>query len=120
MINFTVSFFKKRRAFRERGIRVQATVVHYSESKGRRRSTIYTYTMEYMLKGERQTAACQTYNWHEVGETVEAAYLPEDPKQAMLAEDFAETDGNTLHGCAYVFGCAITLFILLSFVRQLF
>ena len=106
MIFFTVSFFKKRRAFRERGVRVQATITDFRTVRIRR-STTHTCTIEYMADGERQTAKCGTKRRYEVGETVEAAYLPEDPKQVMLADDFDDTAANSVHGSILVGVCGV-------------
>ena len=107
-----VSFFRKRRAFRGRGVRVPAAVTHFSESKGRRGARTYFCTVEYMLKGERQIAACKTYNRHEVGETAEIAYLPEDPKQVMLTEDFAGTIVNRVRSVISVVTGVLALVVV--------
>ncbi|MCL1875474.1 MAG: DUF3592 domain-containing protein [Synergistaceae bacterium] len=90
LIFFAVSYFKKRRDLRERGIRASAILTNHINTERSKKASTYTYAIEYIVKDERQTATIKTRSRREIGETVEVAYLPEDPNQVMLAEDFAE------------------------------
>ena len=114
LLFFTVQFFKIRRDFNARGKRTMAKVID-AVSRGRRAAYIkHTYTLEYMAEGERQTTqfTVGVGHEHEVGETVEIAYLPEDPKRAMLTKDIADTT----HGFIYIFACVLVLVISAIYV----
>ena len=111
LIFTTVSYFKNRRVFSERGIRVPATVTHVNLVRVRK-GTVREYTMEYMVEGGLQTAKCRAGSRHEVGEAVELAYLPESPEQIMLTEDFADTTANSMKGFLRVAMCVFFVVLL--------
>jgi hypothetical protein len=105
----TVQFFKKRRDFNERGKHTMATVI--DKRGGRKRPA---YTLEYMVDDKLQSAKYTTDSFQskKEGEMVEIAYLPEDPKQVMFAEEIT----NTSSGIVYIIMCVALLFFIFKVI----
>ena len=102
-----------RRKLKERGRYVTAEVTGVSKRMGRR-STTYVHTLEYMAGGERMTVSLSTNGRmsREVGDKIEIAYLPENPKRFMLAELLPNSVGNIMHIVAQI---AFLVFFLVVF-----
>ena len=107
--------FLLRRHLKERGRHVTAEVTGVSKHSGRR-STTYVHTLEYMADGERITVKHSTNRRmsHEVGDKIEIAYLPENPKRFMLAELLPNSPGNIIHFAARIAGLVFFLVIFAS------
>jgi ankyrin repeat protein len=112
-----VSYFKKRRVFRERGKHTTAKVIDIDRSDKSR----YIYTLEYMVDCEFQIAECivRVCNVHEVEETVEIAYLPEHPERVMLAEHLAKTTANKVLKAFVVVECVLILVLVTFNVKEI-
>jgi len=114
---FTVRFFKIRRDFSGRGKHTTAKVIDAAE-RGHGSHFRYIYKLEYMVDDKLQTAECTvgaSYR-HEVGETVEIAYMPEEPERVMLIKDIVEAR----FGGLYVAMCVLILGFLAYFVVMSF
>jgi len=106
----TQKSLRLRSALLECGVYTTATVIGVQRNRVGRKghSYTYTYTMEYMAGDERVTGKCMSLSQLD-GDTAEIAYLPEDPKQFMLAELLPDTLGSKMHFAFPIFLCVVML-----------
>jgi ankyrin repeat protein len=106
----TVKTFLLRRNLKARGKRATAAVVDLSVSRGtrRRRRTTYHYTLEYTAGDERLTVHYSSAR-ELAGDTVEIAYLPEDPRKFLPAESLSNSLGYIAHLASRVVSCLVGL-----------
>jgi hypothetical protein len=114
-------FLRKRAKMKERGNLTTATVTNVNIStkivkKNKRhvKKTIYACTLEYMSDNKQVSVKHSTEQPRAVGDTIEIAYLPDDPEQFMPAELLADTLTNKF--TPFVFIAVGTLLLVVGAV----
>ena len=97
------AFLRLRAKLIEQGKRTTATVTNVSLStitrgakRNKRRVTVYNCNLEFMDGNRTQTIKHETESPRAVGETIEIAYLPDNPGKFMEVEQLTDSFKNKI------------------------